>query len=127
MNNTKTAERIRHAPPYGAPHVFVLVVIDGRDSGVAYRVVQHETVIGRGDEADFSVDDDEVSKQNCVLRVDGPVCTVTDKGSLNGTIVNRRRLRAGVAHRLRHLDEIRVGDTHLMLLTGCFKHRPKER
>ncbi len=127
MNDTKTAERARNSPPFAAPHVFVLAVIDGRDTGVAYRVVQHDTVIGRGEEADFSIDDDEISKQNCVLRVNGSVCTMIDRGSLNGTLVNGRRLRAGVAHRVRHLDEIQVGDTYLMLLAGSFKHRPTDR
>jgi pSer/pThr/pTyr-binding forkhead associated (FHA) protein len=127
MSNTKTTERVSNPPPFGAPTIYILAVIDGRDTGIAYRVVQHDTVIGRGEEADFSIDDDEVSKQNCVLRVNGPVCTVIDKGSLNGTIVNGRRLRAGVGHRVRHLDEIKIGDTHLMLLTGRFKHRPIHR
>ncbi len=127
MSATKTAERARTPAPFAAPNVFVLAVIDGQDSSVAYRVVQHDTVIGRGDEANFSIDDEEVSKQHCLLRVNGSVCTMIDRGSLNGTLVNGRRLRAGVAHRVRHLDEIQVGDTYLMLLAGSFKHCPTDR
>jgi len=127
MSATKTAERARHPAPFAAPQVFVLAVIDGKDTGVAYRVVQHDTVIGRGDEADCSIDDQEISKQHCLLRVNGSVCTLIDKGSTNGTLVNGRRLRAGVAHRVRHLDEIQIGETYLMLLAGSFKHRPSQR
>ncbi len=127
MSVTKTAERARTPAPFTAPYVFVLAVIDGQEPSVAYRVVQYDTVIGRGDEADFSIDDEEVSKQHCMLRVNGSVCTMIDRGSLNGTLVNGRRLRAGVGHRVHHLDEIQVGDTHLMLLAGCFKHRPTDR
>ena len=127
MSVTKTAERARTPAPFTAPYVFVLAVIDGQEPSVAYRVVQHDTVIGRGDEADFSIDDEEVSKQHCMLRVNGSVCTMIDKGSLNGTLVNGRRLRARVGHRVHHLDEIQVGDTYLMLLAGCFKHRPTDR
>ena len=127
MSATKTAERARRPTPFAAPNVFILAVIDGTDTSVAYRVVQHDSVIGRGDEANFSIDDREISKQHCLLRVDGSVCTLTDKGSTNGSWVNGRRLRAGVAHRVRHLDEIRIGETYLILLSGCFKHRPSER
>ncbi len=127
MSATKTAERARTPAPFAAPNVFVLAVIDGRDSSVAYRVVQHDTVIGRGEDADFWIDDQEVSNQHCLLRVNGSVCTMIDEGSLNGTLVNGRRLRAGVGHRIRHLDEIQIGETHLMLLAGSFKHRPAGR
>ena len=126
MRTSKTAERVRNPPAFATPHVFILTVIEGRKPNVVYRVVQHDTVIGRGDEADFTIDDEEISKQHCTLRVDGPVCTLTDKGSLNGTNVNGRRLPAGVGRRIRHLDEIQVGETHLMLLAGCSKHRPTE-
>ena len=110
MSQTKTAERARNPVPFAAPQVFILAVIDGRDTSVAYRVVQHETVIGRGDDADFSIDDQEISKQHCMLRVNGSVCTLIDKGSTNGTLINGRRLRAGVGHRIRHLDEIQIGE-----------------
>ena len=127
MSATKTAERARNADPFAAPNVFVLAVIDGKDTSVAYRIAQHDTVIGRGDEADFSIDDQEISKRHCLLRLNGSVCTLLDKGSTNGTLVNGRRLPAGVAHRVRHLDEIQVGETYLMLLSGCFKHRPAKR
>ncbi len=127
MNATKTAERARNPAPFAAPQVFILAIIDGKDTSVAYRVVQHDTVIGRGGEAEFAIDDQEISKQHCMLRVNGSVCTLIDKGSTNGTLVNGRRLRAGVAHRIRHLDEIQIGDTFLMLLAGCFKHRPADR
>ncbi len=127
MSQTKTAERARNPAPFAAPQVFVLAIIDGKDTSVAYRVVQHDTVIGRGNASDFSIDDQEVSQRHCTLRVDGSVCTLMDTGSTNGTVVNGRQLRPGVAHRVRHLDEIQVGDTYLILLAGSFKHKPAER
>ena len=127
MSVIKTAERARTTAPFTAPHIFILAVTDGRDPSVSYRVVQHDTVIGRGEDADFWIDDQEVSNQHCLLRVNGSVCTMIDKGSLNGTLVNGRRLREGVGHRIRHLDEIQIGETHLMLLAGSFKHRPVGR
>ena len=119
----RTAEHEVLRPPFGAPHVFVLAVIDGDHPNSVHRVVQYETVIGRGEEAQIDLGDDEISKRHCLLRAEGPVCTIQDQGSLNGTRVNGRRMRDGVAHRLRHLDEIQVGATRLLVLTGTFKAR----
>ena len=120
MGDGKTAERSVRASPFGAPHVFVLVVVDGRDLTAVHRITRNNTVLGRGEESHLSIDDDVVSSQHCAIRVDGPVCTVQDLKSLNGTIVNGRRLRAGVAQRIRHLDQIQIGETCLFLLSGRF-------
>jgi len=125
MPGRETTEHRVPRPPFGAPHVWILAVIDGEDPHIVHRVERTETVIGRDGEADFPIDDQEVSKQHCLLRAEGPVCTVTDLGSLNGTLLNGRPLRQGVAQRLRHLDEIQVGNTRLFLLTGKFRNAPK--
>lgn len=127
MPQSRTVEHSVRRPPFGAPHVFVLAVVDGDDPAATLRLVRAETVFGRGDEADVTFEDDEVSARHCLVRVDGPVCTVTDLGSLNGTFVNTRRLREGVAERLRHLDEVRVGGTQFLLLSGRFRRRPPLR
>ena len=103
----------------------MLAVADGDEPAAVYRLNAAETVLGRGGECDLSVADDEVSKRHCVLRVDGPTCTLTDLESLNGTFVNGRRLRDTVAVRLRHLDEVQLGTTRLILLTGRFRSQPK--
>ena len=125
MPGRETTEHQVPRPPFGAPHVWVLAVIDGDDPHVVHRVERQETVIGRDGSADFPIDDEEVSKQHCLLRAEGPVCTVTDLGSLNGTLLNGRPLRQGVAQRLRHLDEIQVGNTRLFLLSGKFRQPTK--
>ena len=119
----KTTERELPKVPFGAPHVLVLAAIEGGDTTAVHRVGKPDTVIGRGPEADFDVDDEQVSKRHCAIRVNGPVCTVIDLGSLNGTSLNDRELRPGVALRIRHLDEIGVGDTRLIFLSGRFKDR----
>ncbi len=121
----ETADRQQRQLPFGAPHVFVLVVIDGNDVSAAHRITRSEIVLGRGETADFILDDEQVSKEHCKIRVEGSVCTIIDPGSRNGTGVNGRRLPKGVAQRLRHLDEIRIGDHRLFLLAGRFRDRPK--
>lgn len=112
-------------PPYGGPWVYVLSVIDGPDPGQTHRIVRAETVIGRGPEADFRIDEERISKRHCLIRTEGGVCTLTDLGSLNGTLLNNRPLEKGVAKRLRHLDEICVGEVRLFVMTGKYKPRLK--
>ena len=118
---TRTLDRRTRPEPFGAPHVFVLVVIAGDDPAVVHRIVAADTIVGRGDEAQFSIEDEQVSKKHCRIRVEGSVCTLYDLGSRNGTTVNGRRLTANGAQRLRHLDEIEVGSSRLLLLAGRFR------
>jgi len=123
---SNTAEREEYRPPFGAPYVWVLVAIDVEQSKALYRLAQYETVIGRGDDAQIDLDDDQVSKRHCLLRVEGPVCTIQELGSLNGTRVNGRKMRDDTALRLRHLDEIQIGATRLFVLHGAYKrHTPQ--
>ena len=117
---SETAEQDVRTPPFGAPHVFILAVMDGDAPSAVHRITRSETVLGRGEESSFPIDDDVVSTNHCAIRVDGPVCTIRDLESLNGTRYNGRPLKPGVAQRLRHLDQIQIGNTHLLLLMGRF-------
>jgi pSer/pThr/pTyr-binding forkhead associated (FHA) protein len=107
--------------PFAAPHAFVLAVVDGPDQEITHRIARAETRIGRGADVDVALSDVEVSTHHCTVRCDAGACHVLDAGSLNGTLVNERPVREGVAHRLHHLDEIRVGSTRLLFLAGRFQ------
>jgi len=120
--STDTAQYEKRRPPFGAPNVWVLAVIDGDLPHDVHRLVRFETIIGRGEAAHIDVNDEQVSKRHCLVRLDGPVCTIQDLGSLNGTRVNGRKLRDESAERLRHLDEIQVGGTRFFVLGGAFKY-----
>jgi pSer/pThr/pTyr-binding forkhead associated (FHA) protein len=122
---SRTADRSRRKPPFGAPHVFVLAVVDGDDAKASYRIVSSETVIGRDQECDIPIPDEQISKVHCRIRVEGPVATIVDAGSRNGTCVNGRRLVPNVAQRLKSLDEIEVGSHRLLLITGRSRAKPK--
>ncbi len=115
-----TRKRTVRAVPFGAPHAFVLVVIDGPDLESPFKIVAPETTIGRGGDAGIRLSDEEVSKRHCTLRCDAGQCSLIDEHSTNGTVVNGRELRAGVRQRLRHLDEIRIGNTRLLFLAGKY-------
>ncbi len=122
---TRTANGTPRQAPFGAPCVFVLLVIEGDDVSVVHRIVRPETVVGRGEESHFAIGDEKVSKVHCKIRVEGPVCTIVDPGSRNGTSVNGRRLAPNVAQRLRNLDEIEIGSHRLLLLSGRFRAQKK--
>ena len=115
---SRTADLRQRQAPFGAPYAFVLLVIDGDDASQVHRIIRSETLIGRGEESHFAIEDEKVSKVYCKIRVEGPVCTIVDAGSRNGTSVNGRRLAANVAQRLKNLDEVEIGSHRLLLLTG---------
>ena len=122
---TETANRTKREAPFGAPHVFVLVVVDGDDVNAVHRLVRAETIVGRGDEGHIAIEEEQISRVHCKIRVEGSVCTIIDAGSRNGTSVNGRRLAPNVAQRLRNLDEIEIGSHRLLLLTGRFRGQTK--
>ena len=126
MAAVETVKRKICKPRFGAPHVFVLTVVDGDATSEAFRIDRPESVIGRDEQAQVQVDDHEVSKRHSLIRVEGSVGSLWDLGSLNGTFLNGRRLPKGTGQRLRHLDEIQVGNTRFLVLTGRFRPRPRE-
>lgn len=117
----RTLPRGPRPEPFGAPHVLALAVVDGPDLHAIYRIVAPETTIGRGTEADFSLADPSVSKRHVVVRVDGSVYTLIDCESLNGTLLNDRRVSAGGRERLKNLDEVRIGDTRILFMASRFR------
>ena len=122
---SSTADGTRRAVPFGAPHIFVLAIVDGDDPTAAHRLTRPETILGRGDEAHVNIEDEKVSRAHCRIKVEGSVCTLFDNGSRNGTSVNGRKVAPNTGLRLRHLDEIEIGSHRYVLLTGRFRETPK--
>ena len=85
-------------------------------SGVRSRRLDLEadrSTIGKAAENDVSVDDDATASHlHAVLERFAAGWCVTDLGSSNGTWVNGERIWA--SRRLRHGDEIRIGQTRLI-------------
>ena len=127
LDDSTAVGKARRQQPFGAPYVFVLAVIGGKDTARSHRIVRTETTLGRDREADFVIDDEQISKMHCRFRVEGAVCTIVDLGSRNGTSVNGRRLNPEVAQRLRHLDEVEIGKHRFFLLAGRYRDNPKNR
>jgi pSer/pThr/pTyr-binding forkhead associated (FHA) protein len=90
-----------------------LRVLNGPAEGteVAVPPPPAELILGRGDDVDLTLPDEDLSREHVALRGDLDGIELRDLGSKNGSFVNdkpvtRRRLRDG--------DEIRLGKTMLL-------------
>lgn len=88
-----------------------LIVIQGTNVGEMFKFDTNGLVLGRGDEADVQLLDDNVSRRHTAFRVTRGEAWVEDLGSRNGTFVNGERT---LRHRLRDGDKVQLGWTTLL-------------
>jgi pSer/pThr/pTyr-binding forkhead associated (FHA) protein len=84
-----------------------LRVVRGKPQGKCFSFPPGEFVIGRGSECHLRPNSSWVSRQHCMLRVTDVGASLRDLGSVNGTLVNGRRLVG--EHPLAHGDQVQVG------------------
>lgn len=77
------------------------------NSGVRIPLIRDRLLIGRGNECDLQLNDNAVSSRHCELQRNGPVWSLRDLESRNGTQVNGSAIRQ---HTLRNGDEILLGN-----------------
>jgi pSer/pThr/pTyr-binding forkhead associated (FHA) protein len=108
----------RAAPAEPAPPGRLLVVAsDVLPIGAAIVLDDDEVLIGRDPHAAAMLDGDGfVSARHALVRVRGPVTSVLDLGSTNGTFVNGDRI--AMETRLDAGDEVAVGSTHMVFEPG---------
>jgi hypothetical protein len=99
-------------PPAPAPYTsrwYNVLLVDGSD----HRHVLQDglTLIGRGQEAQFRLADQGVSRRHLEIHTDGNGAVAHDLGSTNGTTINGHPI---TSHRLQHGDVIRIGHTRLV-------------
>ncbi len=80
----------------------------GPTPGQRTELGQHSLLLGRDPEADFVIDDVEVSRRHARLTAENGGYTIEDLGSTNGTFVNDERIQGAVA--LQNGDSFRLGD-----------------
>lgn len=90
-----------------------LAIIDGPDAGSVFRVEKPRVTVGRQN-ADFTLNDTEASRQHAALEVRDTSFTLHDLGSTNGTLVDGRRIDGSFD--LQDKSEFQVGNTTLMLI-----------
>ena len=90
-----------------------LAVLEGPDAGSVYRIDKPRITIGRAN-ADLTLNDSEASRQHAALEIRDALCTLTDLGSTNGTLVGGEKINEAVE--LTDKSEFQVGTTTLMLI-----------
>ena len=86
----------------------------GGRAGEHFLLEKEQTTVGRSPDSDVFLDDVTVSRRHAlVLRRNGQFF-IEDKGSLNGTFLNRRRIESGT---LEDGDEVQIGKYKLTFLS----------
>jgi pSer/pThr/pTyr-binding forkhead associated (FHA) protein/predicted RNA-binding Zn-ribbon protein involved in translation (DUF1610 family) len=86
----------------------------GGRAGEHFLLENESTTVGRSPDCDVFLDDVTVSRRHAhVLRRNGQFF-IEDKGSLNGTFLNRRRIESG---ELEDGDEVQIGKYKLTFLS----------
>jgi pSer/pThr/pTyr-binding forkhead associated (FHA) protein len=81
-------------------------------AGKRYPISKSRTVIGRGTEADITVDDSGISRKHVEVLWDGTRAQANDLGSTNGSKLNGQRL---VSAALEADSVITIGQTSIVL------------
>ncbi len=88
----------------------IVKVLSGKDEGSAYQVSQSETTIGRGDNADITIDDEIISRKHALIVFSNLEFRIKDLESANGTILNGSEVKE---YALRNNDKLIIGETML--------------
>lgn len=94
---------------------FQLVIATGRHQGKSIRLKRSPFIIGRQRDCHLRAMSPEVSRQHCVLEIDGEHVRVKDLGSTNGTLVNNKKITG--TQELHDRDVLVVGPLTLRFQT----------
>ncbi len=90
-----------------------LIVLAGTQVGEMHKVGDN-VVIGRGQDADLRIIDEQISRRHARVAIENGIIVVTDLGSSNGTYVNGRQI---TRHVLGDGDKIQIGTTTILKFT----------
>ena len=116
MSMRTSQARARDSRCDGGEAAYLLPLSENKQAAILLQT-QH-TTIGRAAECDVALDDPRISRQHATITGDDQHYHVYDAGSLNGTFVNGRRVRADTATRLHPGDELRFADLRFRFLSG---------
>jgi pSer/pThr/pTyr-binding forkhead associated (FHA) protein len=86
----------------------------GGRAGEHFLLENEQTTVGRSPDCDVFLDDVTVSRRHAEVLKRDRQFFIEDKGSLNGTFLNRRRIEAG---QLEDGDEVQIGKYKLTFLS----------
>jgi pSer/pThr/pTyr-binding forkhead associated (FHA) protein len=80
-------------------------------AGTRYPLKRGRTVIGRGSDADITIDDSGTSRRHVEILWDGERAQVNDLGSTNGTTLNGERIQKAL---LPQDSVVQIGRTRIV-------------
>jgi diguanylate cyclase (GGDEF)-like protein len=83
-----------------------LLGLAGRDMGRRFLLAQRKVTLGRSDQADVTIDDDDASRIHCEILSLPVGVMLNDLASTNGTFVNGKRVER---HLLSDGDQLQIG------------------
>ena len=86
----------------------------GGRAGEHFLLSKEQTTVGRSPDCDVFLDDVTVSRRHAEVMKRNGQFFIEDKGSLNGTFLNRRRIEAGA---LEDGDEVQIGKYKMTFLS----------
>lgn len=92
----------------------VLLMLNGPGKGETFRIEGNGVLIGRHPEADVFLQDITVSREHARIEREDQGYVLYDKGSLNGTYLNRAEIERAV---LNDLDETQIGKFKMIFLS----------
>jgi predicted component of type VI protein secretion system len=95
---------------------FRLVIEKNKRRLRAHQLTTKETIIGRRQDCGLCIPSSEVSRRHCVLTIEADKLSVEDLDSVNGTLVNGKRITARQA--LRSGDRLAVGPIQFLVEFG---------
>ena len=99
---------------FGVKGPALVVRSGGGRAGETFPLEPDETSVGRSPECDIFLDDVTVSRRHAVVKRSGDRFEIEDRGSLNGTFLNRSRIESAEA--LDDGDELQIGKYRLTFL-----------
>ncbi|MBN2657111.1 MAG: FHA domain-containing protein [Spirochaetales bacterium] len=88
----------------------ILIVLSPNFFGRTFIVDRDSCILGRSDNADFSIKDDLISREHCrIIREEGKHFSIEDLQSTNSSSINGRKLKK--KQQLCYGDRIRLGST----------------
>lgn len=99
-----------------------LAVQAGSEADKVFQIDRPLMIVGRQVGTEIQINDSQVSRRHLQLENRGGALYVTDLNSANGSYINGRRLVPNQTELLRPGDNLRVGDTSL-LLRGIAAHQ----
>ncbi len=99
-----------------------LSVIEGKDTGKTFRIDKPAFTIGR-EKADLVLNDTQVSRKHASIQFHDRRIILKDLGSTNGTFIGTKQI---TEEELKHLDEITIGDTRMLVTITGISEEPSE-